>query len=752
MIRDLKALIAQMTLEEKASLCSGEDFWHTAAVERLGIPAMMMSDGPHGLRKQEGTADHMGLNESIKAVCFPAACATASSFDPDLMERLGETLGEECQAENIGVLLGPAINMKRSPLCGRNFEYMSEDPYLTGKLSAAYIRGVQRKGVGTSIKHFAVNNQETRRMSVSSEVSERAFHEIYLPAFEEAMKAAKPWTVMCSYNKINGTFASENRELLTDILRRDWGYEGFVVSDWGAVNDRVKGLQAGLDLEMPASQGYNDRKIIRAVQEGTLEEAVLDETVERILKVVFAYADARRPETVFVRERDHEKAVEIEAQCAVLLENQGMLPLKGGQKIVYIGEYAEKPRFQGGGSSHINTDHVTSALETARKKGRNVQYVKGFAADKDGMSEGDLQAAVSAAREADAVVIFAGLPDSFESEGADRISMKLPACQDRLIAEIAAVQKHTAVVLHNGSPVETPWADQVEAILEMYLGGEGVGEACDQLLYGEVNPSGHLAETFPLRLEDNPSYLFFPGDGRKAFYGEDIFIGYRYYQSKKVPVRWAFGHGLSYTEFAWSNLRLDREQMNEADTMTISLDVENVGKMAGAEVAQLYVSAQGQPIIRPLQELKGFEKIFLQPGEKKTVTFTLKARDLSYYEEVIHDWYAPAGKYAVRVGSASDDIRGEASFQFSTTRSLPFTVDMNTTMGEIMAHPKTGPVMAAYMKPVVEQAAQAGDQDEHVLVTNEIINQMPLRSFMSITPGEAIESMIQALNAAVDEN
>ena len=351
MERDIKALISEMTLEEKASMCSGSDFWNSQGIERLGIPSVMMTDGPHGLRKQMGQADHLGLNESVEAVCFPAACATASSFDVDLMERMGETLGEECQAEDVGILLGPAVNIKRSPLCGRNFEYLSEDPYLAGKMAAAYIRGVQSRDVGTSIKHFAANNQETHRMSISSELSERAFREIYLPVFEEAVKSARPRTVMCSYNKINGVFASENKKLLTDILRKEWGFEGCVVSDWGAVNDRVKGLEAGLDLEMPSSNGYNDKKIVKAVRDGVLEEAVLDEAVERILKTLFAYADRRHPEAVFDRGRDHEKAVEFAAECAVLLENDGILPLAEGQRIAYIGEFAAKPRYQGGGSS-----------------------------------------------------------------------------------------------------------------------------------------------------------------------------------------------------------------------------------------------------------------------------------------------------------------------------------------------------------------------------------------------------------------
>ena len=545
MARDIKQLIAQMTLEEKAGLCSGLDFWHTKPVERLGVPSVMVSDGPHGLRKQAGDADHLGLNDSIRAVCFPAACATTSSFDVALVNKMGETLGDECQAENLSVLLGPAVNIKRSPLCGRNFEYMSEDPYLAGKMAASYIRGVQSKGVGTSIKHFAANNQEYNRMSCSSEVDERTLREIYLPPFEEAVKAAQPKTVMCSYNKINGVYSADNEWLLTKVLREEWGFEGYVMTDWGAISDRVQGIRAGLELEMPASGGANDAKIVAAVRDGSLDEALLDRAVERILNVVFDYMDNRRPDAVFDRDADHQKAVEVEKECAVLLQNNGVLPLAAGARVAYIGGFAAAPRYQGGGSSHINSSRVTSALDAAKAKNRAVTYVPGFPTDKDEADAAGLAAAVEAAKTADVAVIFAGLPDVFESEGYDRTSMAMPACQNALIAAVAAAQPNTVVVLHNGSPVECPWAEDVAAILELYLGGQGVGEACDALLWGEANPCGRLAETFPLRLEDTPCYLDFPGDGKTVKYSEGVYVGYRYYEAKKLPVRWACGHGLS---------------------------------------------------------------------------------------------------------------------------------------------------------------------------------------------------------------
>ncbi len=761
MERDIKKIISEMTLEEKAGMCSGEDFWHLKKVERLGIPAVMVSDGPHGLRKQPDEADHLGIGESIVAVCFPAACATASSFDTELMNEMGKTLGEECQAEDLSVLLGPAVNIKRSPLCGRNFEYLSEDPYLAGKMAASYINGVQSWDVGTSIKHYAANNQEYNRMSCSSNLSERTFREIYLPAFETAVKEAQPKTVMCSYNKINGTYASENRHLLTEILRDEWGFEGYVMTDWGAVADRVKGIVAGLDLEMPGSGGFNDAKIVAAVKDGSLDEALLDKAVENILKVVFSYVDHRHPEAVFDRDADHGKATDIETECAVLLENNGVLPLKAGMKVAYIGEYAQKPRYQGGGSSHINASRVSSALDSAKEKGREVAYVKGFPADRDEEDAGELAAAVQAAKEAEAAVIFAGLPDVIESEGYDRKDMKLPACQNRMIEEVAKVQPNTIVVLHNGSPIEAPWAGQVAAVLEMYLGGQGVGEAADRLLYGEANPSGHLAETFPLRLEDNPSYLNFPGDGANVNYAEGVYVGYRYYDAKKMPVRWAFGHGLSYTTFAYSNLKMPEGALGDTGSVKVSVDVKNTGSVEGKEAVQLYVSDRNGTAGRPVKELKGFAKVGLKPGETKTVEFTLTARDLSFYHEGLGDWYAPAGTYGILIGGASDRIAVEGELLFRTEKLPPLYVDGATTLGELLAHPVTAPMMEPVVKGMQEK--MGGMQGEDAEKTADALGTgaemmeammkgMPLKSLSSFAGPEVagqMEQLVQAMNRAL---
>ncbi|MGI6107915.1 MAG: glycoside hydrolase family 3 C-terminal domain-containing protein [Lachnospiraceae bacterium] len=756
MAADVKKLIGEMTLEEKASLLGGDDFWHTKAVERLGIPRFMVSDGPHGLRKQDEKADHLGINTSIKAVCFPAGSATASSFDRGLVEKLGETIGDECQAENLSVVLGPAVCIKRSPLCGRNFEYYSEDPYLAGEIAAAYVNGVQSRHVGTSIKHYAANNQEAYRMSISAEVSERAMREIYLPAFETAVKKAQPKTVMCSYNKINGVYSSENEWLLNKVLRDDWGFRGAVVTDWGAVDDRVEGVKAGLDLEMPGNTARNDQKIVEAVKNGTLDEKLVDKAVGHVLTVFFDYYDNRKSGVVFDRDKDHEKAAKIEEECAVLLQNRGALPIAKNAKTVYIGEFAEKPRYQGGGSSHINSSRVVSALEAAKASGRNVTYVKGFPADCDREDPEELAKAVEAAKDADAVVIFAGIPEIVESEGYDRDDMKMPACQNHLIDEVAKVNPNITVVLHNGSAVETPWADKVSAILELYLGGQGVGTACDRLLYGEANPSGHLAESFPYRLEDNPSYLNFPGDGKKVFYAEDVFVGYRYYDTKKIPVRWAFGHGLSYTTFAMGNLKLSSDSMREGGTVKVSVDVTNTGKMAGKEVVQLYVADRTGTPQRPAKELKGFGKVELAPGETKTVTMEIDTRSLSYWEERIGDWYAKSGVYGILVGDSSDHILAETELHYSTDRLLPMRIAGDTTIGELMEDPRTAAVIGKFLRQ--REAEKTDETDSGQLgagsrrMSDAMAKYMPLKSMASFSmEGERFSDFVAALKSAVGQ-
>ena len=758
MKRDVKAIIREMTLEEKAGMCSGKDFWHLKGVERLGIPEVMVSDGPHGLRKQAEEADHLGLNESIKAVCFPTACATACSFDRDLLEEMGERIGDECQAEDLSVILGPAVNIKRSPLCGRNFEYFSEDPYLASQMAAAHIKGVQSKNVGTSIKHFAANNQEHRRMSCSSEIDERTLREIYLAAFETAIKEAKPDTVMCSYNRINGEFASENHWLLTEVLRDQWGFEGYVMSDWGAVNDRVKGLKAGLELEMPGSGGNTDKEIVEAVKNGELEEAVLDRAVERILNIVFKFTDNRQ-EGKFDLEEDHKLAAKIAGESMVLLKNEGVLPLPAqGKKIAFIGKFAETPRFQGGGSSHINSFKITSALE-AVKEVAEVTYAQGYDVKEDVIDQAMLDQAVETAKEADVAVIFAGLPDAFESEGYDRTHMRMPDCQNTLISEIAKVQENVVVVLHNGSPVEMPWADQVKGILEAYLCGQAVGQAEVDILFGKVNPSGKLAETIPYKLSDNPSYLNFPGDGQKVEYKEGVFVGYRYYDTKEMPVRYPFGYGLSYTTFEYSDLQLSSDKIKDTDKLKVTLKVKNTGNRAGKEIVQLYVADKTGAASRPVKELKNFVKVELQPQEEKTVEMELDKRSFAWYNTDIHDWYAASGEYEILAAASSRDIRLKKTVYVESTRELPMHIHMNTTIGELLENPRTKGVIEGMTDSLIQHMGGSSEEENSAAseaITKEMSLKMmensplrSMRSFMGMTT-EEIQEFIQKLQEAAD--
>ena len=751
----LQELIGKMTLEEKASLCSGADFWHTESVERLGIPAMMVSDGPHGLRKQDQEADHLGVNDSIKAVCFPAGCGTAASFNRELITGMGEVLGEECQAEGVGVILGPAVNIKRSPLCGRNFEYYSEDPMVASEMAGALIKGVQSKNVGTSIKQFLANNQETRRMSSSSEVDERTLREIYLAAFEGAVSSQKPWTVMCSYNKINGTYAAEHKEALTDILRGEWGFDGFVVSDWGAVNNRVPDLEAGLDLEMPASGGINDKQIVDAVKEGRLEESVLDRAVERILNIVYRFQENRNDSAVFDRDKDHEYAKKVAEETIVLLKNEdGLLPLSEKEEIAFIGKYARQPRFQGGGSSHINSHKVTGAWDVVKDWG-NITFAEGYGDQEDVTDEALIAEAVEKAGKTKAAVIFAGLPDAFESEGFDRSHMGMPNCQNELINRVAAVQPNTIVVLHNGSPVEMPWADQVKGIVEAYLSGQAVGAAVVDILFGKVNPSAKLPETFPYKLEDNPSYLYYLGEGDKVEYREGVFVGYRYYDTKKMDVRFPFGYGLSYTTFAYSNLKLSAAQIKDTDTLTVSVDVTNTGSMAGKEVVQLYVSDVESTVIRPVKELKGFDKVDLQPGETKTVTFTLGKRAFAYWNTQIHDWHVESGEFRILVGKSSRDIQLEETVTVESTVKLPVHFTLDSTFGDLMQDKKAREILEPMMKLDMVGGQEEDSDVAASAISSEMMEAMmkymPLRGVLSFSSGkvslEQLQGLLDQLNA-----
>lgn len=743
---DIKELISKMTLEEKAGLCSGLDFWHTKPVERLGVPSVMVSDGPHGLRKQDTAGDHLGINDSIKAVCMPAACATAASFDRELIAHMGEAIGDSCQHEELAVVLGPAVNIKRSPLCGRNFEYFSEDPYLAGEMSASYINGVQSRNVGTSIKHFAANNQEHRRMSSSSNVDERTLREIYFPAFEISVKKAQPWTVMCSYNRLNGTYASEHPWLLTDVLRGEWGFEGYVMSDWGAVSDRVAGVAAGLDLEMPSSGGINDKKIVEAVRSGKLDEAVVDQAVERILEITYRYLDNAKPETPWDQEADHQLSAQIAAECMVLLKNEGVLPLSKEDDIAFIGEFAKKPRFQGGGSSHINSFKTTSAVEAA--EGLKVTYAQGYSVDKDEATDEMIAEAVAAAKAAKVAVVFAGLPDAYESEGYDRTHMAMPACQNKLIEAVAAANANTVVVLHNGSPVEMPWIDKVKGVLEAYLGGQAVGQAVVKILFGDVNPSGHLPETFPVKLSDNPSYLYYGGEGNEADYREGIFVGYRYYDKKDMEVLFPFGYGLSYTTFACSNLRLSASEITDQETLTATVTVTNTGTCAGKSVVQLYVGDKVSTVLRPVRELKGFEKVALAPGESKDISFVLDKRAFAYWNTELSDWHVETGEFTIEIGQSSRDMEVCGTVTVNSTVALKKHYTMDSIYMDILADPKAAqvvkPLLDGMMKafaPGADDATDAAKEAVSDAMGMAMVQYMPLRGAMSFGGGMTQEQM-----------
>ncbi|TAH66218.1 MAG: glycosyl hydrolase, partial [Anaerolineaceae bacterium] len=753
---EIKKLVSKMTLEEKAAMCSGSDFWHTEPCERLNIPSVMVSDGPHGLRKQASEGDHLGVNESIKAVCFPAGCGTAASFNRELISWMGEAIGNECQAEGVSVVLGPAANIKRSPLCGRNFEYYSEDPLLSTEIAGAFIKGVQSKKVGTSIKHYLANNQETRRMSSSSEVDERTLREIYLASFESAIKDHKPWTVMCSYNRLNGEYVPESKKYLTEILRDEWGFEGFVVSDWGAVNARVEDLVAGLDLEMPSSHGINDKLIVEAVESGKLDEEVVNKACERILNIIYRFEENRDRTAVFDRDKDHEAARKVAEETIVLLKNDGILPLNKNDNIAFIGKYAKNPRYQGGGSSHINSHKVTSALDVVKDMD-NITYAEGFRDDKDEIDENMMSQAIDAAKKAKVAVIFAGLPDSFESEGFDRSHMRMPNCQNELIKRVLEVQPNTVVVLHNGSPVEMPWVNDVKGIVEAYLSGQAVGGACVDILFGDVNPSAKLPETFPIKLEDNPSYLYYIGEKDVVEYKEGIFVGYRYYDKKKMDVLFPFGHGLSYTTFEYSNLRLSSDKIKDNETVNVSVDITNTGKLMGKEVVQLYVSDKESTVIRPVKELKGFAKVKLEPGETKTVEFMLGKRAFAYWNTNIHDWHVETGDFEIMIGKSSRDIVSTISIHVESTVKLPHVYTINTTLGDLMENPDTAQYVSNLMKGSIfsfdeseENQSDAASQAISKDMMLAMIKYMPLRAILSFGKGQVnlddIQKIVDELN------
>jgi beta-glucosidase len=790
----IKQLLAELTLKEKAMLCTGKDFWNLHGIERLNLPSIMVTDGPHGLRKQSGEGDHVGLNAAVKATCFPTASGLAASWNTKLIEEMGVALGKECRAEDVSVLLGPGTNIKRNPLGGRNFEYFSEDPLLSGDMSAAWIKGVQRQGVGTSLKHYAVNNHEHCRMTVDAIVDQRTLREIYLPAFERAVKQTQPWTVMCSYNKVNGTYAAEHKQLLDDILVKEWGFEGIIVTDWGANNDRVEGVKNGQHLEMPSSGDMNTKKIIAAVKSGQLTMEALDKSVSRVLELILkSQASLESDKVKADLNAHHDLAARIAEETCVLLKNDGLLPVSAGKKIAVIGALANNTRYQGAGSSKINPFKLEQPLDEIKKQfgADNVSYTAGYHLnDKEDAAE--IAKAIELAKQADVVFLFAGLTPKYESEGFDRQHLNLPQVQLDLIAELGEQLNKTLVVLQNGAPVILPFVDKVPAILEAYLGGQAGASAVAKVLSGEVSPSGKLAETFPANLDDVPSQPYFPGTTKQVQYREAIWVGYRYFDTTSTKVLFPFGHGLSYTSFTYYHLTLlsgDHSPFKENDAIRLQITITNTGDKAGAEVVQCYVGQKSPSQPRPAKELKAFEKVFLEPGESKEIEFELDYRAFAYWDEAQSSWIAESDEYQIHIGSSIEDIRDTANITLDTevakkqpnaalktyfepakrdfndaaftallgydipapTPTKPYTV--NSTLGDIANEPLGKPLFESMLSVFTQM--MGGDQNDSAaqadrLMAESMVADMPLRNLPVFNSQQYSEDQILQLIASLN--
>ena len=698
-------IIQQLNLEQKCALLSGETVFTTRGYKKAGIPSITLSDGPNGVRKQAGAADHLGLNPSVPATCFPTAATVACSWDPALGEQVGQAMGEEAAAQEVSVLLGPGLNTKRSPLCGRNFEYFSEDPYLSGKMAAGYVRGIQSEGISACPKHFAVNSQELRRMASDSVVDERSLRELYLTGFEIVVKEAHPKTIMSSYNLINGTYANENAHLLQDILRKDWGFDGAVVTDWGGSNDHALGVKNGSTLEMPAPGGDAVRELLKAVETGKITEADVDARLDELLTLVFdTHAAVENHSREFDADAHHALARRAAAESTVLLKNEeGLLPLAAGARVAVIGDFAETPRYQGAGSSAVNSIKVDTFLECLKESGLNsVGFAAGF--DRQGKPDAAKKAEAAAlAAKADVVLLCLGLDEIKESEGLDRADMKLADNQIELLQAVQQANPNTVVVLSAGASLETPWLTHCKALVYGALGGQAGAGAMVDVLTGKVNPSGKLAETFPRKLSDTPAYLSFPGERETSVYTEGVFVGYRYYDTKEADVLFPFGHGLSYTTFAYSDLRLSHSIVREGEDVQVTVTVTNTGAVSGKETVQLYVAPPKGERHRPVRELKGFAKVSLQPGESKDVQFTLDKRSLAYYEPELHDFYAESGTYQICVGASSRDLRLTGSLEWQAAQPLPVHFTAASTLKQVITHP----VGAAIIGPILQRMASA---------------------------------------------
>ena len=749
----IKDLIGKMTLEEKASLCSGNDSWTTKSIDRLGIPSIWLSDGPHGLRRAPVSGSN-GFGDQLPATCFPTASALAATWNTDLIYQVGQTIGDECQAQNVHVLLGPGVNIKRHVLGGRNFEYFSEDPILSGEMGASYINGVQSQGVGTSLKHFALNNGESMRMLASSEADIRTIRELYLVPFEICVKKAHPWTVMACYNRINGVYGTENPYTLKTVLRDEWKYDGIVISDWMSVVDRVKGVEVGMNVEMPAMSGVNDKVIVAAVKAGKLDEKVLDKLVSDILKITFK-AHGLHKSGVEMKNVEHNLfARKVAGEAITLLKNNdALLPINSGYKtIAIIGEFAKKPRLQGNGSSEVKPTMISNVfdeiVELAGTKYK-VVYAQGYSLSND--SDVTMIAeAKRVAQSSDLALVFAGLPNHYESEGIDRKHINMPDAQNQLIDAVASVQANTAVVLTNGSAISMPWQTKVKSILETWLVGQAGAGAVADVLFGKVNPSGKLAESFPVKLEDTPGFLNFPSENRKVLYGERVFVGYRYYDIKKIEPLFPFGHGLSYTNFEYSGLTLSKSEVTDSEILTVKLKVKNIGKVDGKEVVQLYVSDKESSVLRPIKELKKFVKISLKPGEEKEITFDLNSRDFSFFSEAKNMWIAESGDFDILVGSSSRDIRLKKSVKLNSSQKVPLLYDEHTFYSECYNNPRTKKLTQTYFKEWAMTWAKEGQALEDVQMEPGFMTDMPLAKVPYLSGGlitpERIKEYLKEVN------
>lgn len=682
--------VNDLSLEEKASLTSGGDAWHLQPIEERGIPGYMITDGPHGLRKTAGDTGAIDLEHTVPATCFPPAAGMSSTWNPELVEEVGQAMAEECIQEKVAVILGPGVNIKRNPLGGRCFEYWSEDPYLAGHEAVGIVKGVQSKGVGTSLKHFAVNNQETDRLRIDARVSQRALREIYLPAFEHIVKTAQPWTVMCAYNRINGVYAAQNRWLLTDVLRKEWGFKGIVMSDWGADHDRVASLNAGLNLEMPPR--FTDDQIVSAARDGRISPKQLDDMAQGMIGLVNKTRQAMSVEDYRFDAQVHDDiARRAAAESMVLLKNdEHILPLSKNARVAVIGEFARTPRYQGGGSSHITPTQLTSLLDALQQRGIEYDFAPGFTLEDGEQEQSLVDEAVNIASKADAVVMCLGLPEYAESEGFDRTSLDIPAKQLELLSKVRESNANVVVLLSNGSVVSlTPWQDQAKAVVETWLLGQSGGGAIADMLFGDVNPSGKLSQTIPLNILDDPSMLNWPGEEGHVDYGEGVFVGYRYYDTYAKEVAYPFGFGLSYSDFSIDNVSVER---TGANTACVRATVTNVSQTAGAQTVQIYVAPGRSEVARPVHELKGFAKVFLEAGESKEISIDLDERAFAYWSERFNDWHIEAGTYGIEVATSSRDIVERLDIELEGDgKSLPLNEWSN--MSEWRKDPVGGPIV-----------------------------------------------------------